>query len=42
MKRSMIERIRKTMPELPEATRARYINVYGLNEYDARYLKLIF
>lgn len=30
-----IERIRKTMPELPEATRARYINTYGLNEYDA-------
>ena len=33
-----IERIRKTMPELPEATRARYINVYGLNEYDAERL----
>ena len=30
-----IERIRKTMPELPEATRARYIEKYGLNEYDA-------
>lgn len=30
-----IERIRRTMPELPEATRARYINTYGLNEYDA-------
>ena len=29
-----IERIRKTMPELPAATRARYINM-GLNEYDA-------
>jgi len=30
-----IERIRKNMPELPTATRARYINEYGLPEYDA-------
>ena len=30
-----IERIRKTMPELPAATRRRYINEYGLTEYDA-------
>ena len=30
----MIERIKKTMPELPAATRARYINM-GLSEYDA-------
>lgn len=30
-----IERIRKTMPELPAATRARYINEFGLTEYDA-------
>ncbi len=30
-----IERIRKTMPELPAATRARYIADYGLKEYDA-------
>ena len=30
-----IERIRKTMPELPSATRARYIEQYGLSEYDA-------
>lgn len=30
-----IERVRKTMPELPAATRARYINEYGLAEYDA-------
>ncbi len=29
-----IERIRSTMPELPTATRARYISM-GLNEYDA-------
>jgi len=30
-----IERIRKTMPELPSATRARYIEKLGLAEYDA-------
>ena len=30
-----IERIRKTMPELPAATRIRYINDYKLTEYDA-------
>ncbi len=30
-----IERVRKTMPELPAATRARYIEQYGLSEYDA-------
>ena len=29
-----IERIRKTMPELPAATRARYIEKFGLAEYD--------
>ncbi len=33
-----IERIRKTMPELPSATRARYINEYCLSEYDANRL----
>ena len=26
------------MPELPAATRARYINEYGLSEYDANRL----
>ncbi len=31
----LIERIRTTMPELPTATRERYINEYGLSEYDA-------
>ncbi len=31
----MIERIRKTLPELPAATRARYMGQYGLSEYDA-------
>ena len=30
-----IERIRKTMPELPAATRTRYIEKFGLAEYDA-------
>ncbi len=30
-----IELIRRTMPELPAATRARYINDLGLAEYDA-------
>ena len=30
-----IERIRKTLPELPSATRKRYIDVLGLSEYDA-------
>jgi len=30
-----IERIRKTMPELPAATRARYVEKLGLAEYDA-------
>ena len=30
-----VERIRKTMPELPAATRARYVNELGLAEYDA-------
>lgn len=30
-----IERIRKTMPELPAATRARYTREFGLAEYDA-------
>ena len=30
-----IERIRRTMPELPSATRARYTSEYGLSEYDA-------
>ena len=30
-----IERIRRAMPELPAATRARYIEKFGLAEYDA-------
>ncbi|MDR0967543.1 MAG: Asp-tRNA(Asn)/Glu-tRNA(Gln) amidotransferase subunit GatB [Rickettsiales bacterium] len=30
-----IETIRKTMPEMPAVKRARFINEYGLSEYDA-------
>lgn len=30
-----IERIRRTMPELPSATRARYTHEFGLSDYDA-------
>ena len=30
-----IERIRRTMPELPSATRTRYTHEFGLSEYDA-------
>ena len=30
-----IEQIRRTMPELPSATRARYTHEFGLSEYDA-------
>ncbi len=30
-----IERVRRTMPELPAATRTRYIEKFGLPEYDA-------
>ena len=33
-----IERIRKNMPELPSATRARYTHEFGLSEYDAERL----
>ena len=33
-----IEAIRRTLPELPEARRARFVRDYGLPEYDARVL----
>jgi aspartyl-tRNA(Asn)/glutamyl-tRNA(Gln) amidotransferase subunit B len=33
-----IERTRSTMPELPHIRRARFINEYGLREYDAQVL----
>src|SRR5690606_12071979 len=29
------ERIRATIPELPDARKARYVNEYGLTDYDA-------
>ena len=34
----MIERIRKEMPELPEARRQRFVEQYGLPQYDASVL----
>lgn len=33
-----IERVKKDMPELPDALRERFINDYGLSEYDATVL----
>ncbi len=33
-----IERVKKEMPELPDALRDRFINEYGLSEYDATVL----
>ncbi len=33
-----VERIRKTLPELPEAKKARYIEDYALPEYDAEFI----
>src|SRR2546430_11862835 len=30
-----IARVRETMPELPEARRARFVSAYGLPDYDA-------
>ncbi len=35
-----VEEIRKTLPELPEAMRARYVADYGLTDYDAHVLTL--
>ncbi|HEY0878793.1 MAG TPA: Asp-tRNA(Asn)/Glu-tRNA(Gln) amidotransferase subunit GatB [Zeimonas sp.] len=32
---SWIERVRETMPELPAAMRARFVDAYGLSAYDA-------
>ncbi len=33
-----VEEIRRTLPELPDARKARYIHNYGLTEYDAQVL----
>jgi len=35
---SFIEEIRAQLPELPKARKVRFINEYGLSEYDAHYL----
>jgi aspartyl-tRNA(Asn)/glutamyl-tRNA(Gln) amidotransferase subunit B len=35
---SFIENLRKELPELPKARKARFIKDYGLSEYDANYL----
>jgi aspartyl-tRNA(Asn)/glutamyl-tRNA(Gln) amidotransferase subunit B len=35
---AQIERVRAAMPELPDATRARFVRAFGLPEYDARTL----
>jgi len=36
--REWIEEIRKTLPELPEAKRARFVQAYGIPDYDASLL----
>lgn len=35
---SFVEDLRKQLPELPKARKARFVNEYGLSEYDADYL----
>jgi aspartyl-tRNA(Asn)/glutamyl-tRNA(Gln) amidotransferase subunit B len=35
---AFVEEVRKTLPELPDAKRARFIKEYGLSEYDAAVL----
>jgi aspartyl-tRNA(Asn)/glutamyl-tRNA(Gln) amidotransferase subunit B len=34
----LVEQIRASLPELPDARRARYVEVLGLSDYDARWL----
>jgi aspartyl-tRNA(Asn)/glutamyl-tRNA(Gln) amidotransferase subunit B len=36
--KEMVEEVRKTLPELPEAMRKRFMEEYGLSEYDASVL----
>ncbi|MFN3479993.1 MAG: Asp-tRNA(Asn)/Glu-tRNA(Gln) amidotransferase subunit GatB [Thermodesulfovibrionales bacterium] len=38
VEKEWVEDIRKTLPELPDAKRARFISEYGLPEYDADFL----
>lgn len=38
VEKEWIEEIRRTLPELPDAKRARFISEYGLPEYDADFL----
>ena len=38
IKRAWVDKIRATMPELPAQRKARFIDDYGLSEYDARLL----
>ncbi|MFN3740946.1 MAG: Asp-tRNA(Asn)/Glu-tRNA(Gln) amidotransferase subunit GatB, partial [Thermodesulfovibrionales bacterium] len=38
VEKKWVEEIRKTLPELPDAKRARFISEYGLPEYDSDFL----
>jgi aspartyl-tRNA(Asn)/glutamyl-tRNA(Gln) amidotransferase subunit B len=38
LERGLVEKIRASMPELPDAKMARFMSDYGLSEYDARLL----
>lgn len=38
VEKEWVEELRKTLPELPDAKRARFFSEYGLSEYDADFL----
>ncbi len=38
LEQSFVDRIRSEMPEMPDARKARFMEAYGLSEYDARLL----
>ncbi|MDR1477188.1 MAG: Asp-tRNA(Asn)/Glu-tRNA(Gln) amidotransferase subunit GatB [Rickettsiales bacterium] len=38
LEQGLVERIRASMPELPDAKKARFVSEYGLSEYDAHTL----
>ncbi|MGM0441445.1 MAG: Asp-tRNA(Asn)/Glu-tRNA(Gln) amidotransferase subunit GatB [Elusimicrobiota bacterium] len=38
IQKELVEKIKKNIPELPEAKRNRYVNEYGLSEYDSKVL----